>query len=320
MSKQTKIWLMIGVSLVLVGCLVFGSVMTMLKWDFSKLGTGKYETNTYEITEEFYDISIKTDTADILFTPADDNTCKVVCYEKESEPHAVSTQNGTLIVQAANEKAWYDHIGITIDTPKITVYLPEAAYGLLSIEESTGDIAIPNQFVFDGMDITTSTGDVKNEASVGGWLKIKTSTGHICVENASADTLDLSVSTGNVKAENVTCPGEMIVHVDTGKAKLTNVQCGKLTSTGDTGDLTMTNVTAAETFAIERSTGDITFDGCDAGEIFVKTSTGDVTGGLRSDKIFFAMTSTGKVNVPKSITGGRCEITTDTGDIEITVG
>ena len=38
-----------------------------------------------------------------------------------------------------------------------------------------------------------------------------------------------------------------------------------------------------------------------------------------SAKVFITETDTGKVEVPKSVTGGRCEIETDTGDIQITV-
>ena len=38
-----------------------------------------------------------------------------------------------------------------------------------------------------------------------------------------------------------------------------------------------------------------------------------------SDKVFLTETDTGKVDVPKSITGGRCEITTDSGDITVEV-
>ena len=33
----------------------------------------------------------------------------------------------------------------------------------------------------------------------------------------------------------------------------------------------------------------------------------------------FTKTDTGRVDVPKTVEGGRCEITTDTGDIKITV-
>ena len=41
MKKSTKVWLLIAACLVLVGSLLFVGVMTMLKWDFSKLSTVK---------------------------------------------------------------------------------------------------------------------------------------------------------------------------------------------------------------------------------------------------------------------------------------
>ena len=44
-----------------------------------------------------------------------------------------------------------------------------------------------------------------------------------------------------------------------------------------------------------------------------------LTGTLRTEKVFITASDTGKVNVPKTITGGRCEITTATGNIEIEV-
>ena len=67
MKKSTKIWLIIAASLVLIGLIIFAGVMSMVKWDFKKLSTVKYETNNYEITEEYRNISIVTNTADIVF-------------------------------------------------------------------------------------------------------------------------------------------------------------------------------------------------------------------------------------------------------------
>ena len=98
---------------------------------------------------------------------------------------------------------------------------------------------------------------------------------------------------------------------------MTGVTCKTLTSTGSTGKIALKNVIATDNFYVERSTGDVRLENCDAGEIRIKTSTGDVTGTLRSEKVFLAKTSTGKVRVPDTITGGRCEITTSTGDIDI---
>lgn len=314
---KTKIWLITAAALFLIGCLLIGGTMMALQFDFSKLSTTKFETNSYTVTEGFDRISMKTDTADIVFLPAEDGNCKVLCYEPANEKNTVAVQDGVLTIQTVNEKKWYDYIGIHFITPKITVYLPQSQYQALTIREDTGDITLPEGFTFGSLDITVSTGDILCGASVLEQAKIKTSTGKIHLENMSAGTLDLQVSTGDVSVADVVCSGDMALRVSTGKAVLTNLTCVNFTTTGNTGDLIMKNVTAAGRFSIARTTGDIRFDRCDATEITVTTDTGDVTGTLLSDKIFFATTDTGHVNVPKSTTGGKCEITTDTGNIKI---
>ena len=50
MSKGVKIWLIIAACLIVVGAIIFTGVMSVLKWDFKKLSTAKYQTNTYQIT------------------------------------------------------------------------------------------------------------------------------------------------------------------------------------------------------------------------------------------------------------------------------
>ena len=321
MNRSTKIWLIAAASLVALGIIIFGVIMSMLKWDFLKLGTAKYESNSYEIDDSFYNISIETDTADITFLPSEDVKCMVVCHESEKEKHEVTVQNDTLVINKTNNKKWYDHIhiGINFETTKITVYLPESEYSSLTIKESTGNVEIPGNFKFKSIDIFASTGDVKNSASVSDSLKIKTSTGKINVSGISAGSLDLSVTTGNIDAFDINCEGDIKIKVSTGKTKLTNVECNNIISDGDTGDIFLTNVIASEKLSVERSTGDVSFDGCDAGEIFVETDTGDVKGSLLSEKVFVVHTDTGKKDVPKTTFGGICEITTDTGDIIISI-
>ena len=86
-----------------------------------------------------------------------------------------------------------------------------------------------------------------------------------------------------------------------------------------TGNINLKNVISTETFSIERDTGNVKLESCDAAEIYVKTDTGNVEASFISDKIVIYETDTGKVSVPKSTTGGRCEVTTDTGNIKITI-
>ena len=319
MRTRTKVWLIMAASFVLVGGIIFVGVMSMLKWDFTKLSAVKYETKSYEITENFNNISIITETADVVFVPSENQKTSVVCHEQKNMKHSVTVQNGKLVIEIVDTRKWYEYIGINFGTPKITVYIPQGEYGALFVKSSTGNVEISKEFKFESIDISESTGSVTNYASASENIIIKTSTGNIRVENVSAGTLDLSVSTGGITVSNVTCEGNVKINVSTGKTNLTNIECKNVVSSGNTGAISLKNVIAAENFLIERSTGDVKFDGCDAAEIFVETDTGDVRGSLLSDKTFIVQTDTGNADVPKTATGGKCEITTSTGDISIRI-
>lgn len=280
MSKRTKLWLIIATCLVLVGCIILGGVMAVLKWDWSKLSTTRFVTNEYTISEKFSSIAIDTNTVDLTFAVSSDGVCKVECFENQKEMHTVTIRENTLQITRKNEKAWYDYIGIHFSSPRITIYLPQAEYGKLTIKESTGSIHIPGDFQFENVDIAVSTGDVNCASSVTETLKIE---------------------------------------VSTGKTSLTGLTCKNFVTTGSTGEVILKNVIATEAFSIKRSTGDVKLEGCDATEIRIETATGSVRGTLLTDKVFIVQTSTGNVNVPKTAAGGKCEITTGTGDINFSI-
>ncbi|MBR2903642.1 MAG: DUF4097 family beta strand repeat protein, partial [Clostridia bacterium] len=155
MSKK-KIWLILSACFMVIGVLIFVIVMSVYRWDFSKLSTVKYQTNTHEISESFRDISIDTATADVILKPTQEAGCKVVCVEEEKIQHTVSVQNDTLTVQVVDERAWYEHIGISFGKTSITVYLPQNAYDTLTIKESTGYVEIAKEFTFASVDVTSS--------------------------------------------------------------------------------------------------------------------------------------------------------------------
>ena len=320
MNKGIKV-LLIVVGVLVFACLVFFvGGMTMLQWDFNRLGGGKYETNTYEISQNFEDISIDVATDDISLVLSGDKGCKVVCYEQERLKHAVEANGKTLTISVDDTRKWYEHIGFfSLETPKTTVYLPKEQYASLLIRSSTGDIRIPKDFSFDTIDIAGSTGDVDCKASSKGTTTIKRSTGDILVSDASSGGFSLTASTGEIRLKSVSSEGEIALKVSTGKTSLTDVACKSLSASGSTGDIVLVHVVASGAFSIDRSTGDIMLEECDADTLRIKTSTGKVYGSLLSEKEFITHTSTGSVNVPKNTKGGKCEITTGTGDIDISV-
>jgi len=318
MSTTAK-WLLAAAALVILGLVIFAAAMSANGWDFTKLGTQKYDTHTYQISESFTNLSIKTTTANVLFAPSEDDSCKVVCYEQKNVEHAVSVQDGMLTVTVEDNREWYEHIGIGFQISKITVYLPQREYEDLSVINNTGNVEIPKNFAFESITVSESTGKVTCYACASRGIKLKASTGNIQVKNTSAGSLDLSTTTGSVTVSGVDCAGDAKVKVSTGSVKLTDVTCESLTSKGSTGSITLTNVIASEAFSIKTDTGSVRFDSCDASEIYVQTDTGSVTGTLLSDKVFFAESDTGSISVPKTTYGGRCEVTTDTGDIKLKI-
>ena len=272
-------WYITATILVAVGFVMFVAVMSINKCDFTKLSTVEYETNTYELTEDFSNIKIDLDTADIVFEKSEDDKCRVECYEDVNCRHEVKVEDGTLVISVDDQRKWYHNISLSFQGgAKIIVYLPKLEYNKLNINESTGDVRID------------------------------------CM---TFNDMELSVSTGDIVIDSVECVNDIKVKVSTGDVFLTDVTCSNLNSNGSSGDITLKKVIASEKFNINRSTGNVKFEDCDAAEIKVEVSTGSVKGNFLTSKIITAKSSTGDVDVPKNTEGGKCEITTSTGDIKI---
>ncbi len=338
MKKSIMISLIVAGALVLVGAGLFAGAMSAAEWDFGALQTTKYEPVTYEVTEDFSNISIQTIESSIEFRTAPDGKCKVECMESEYVTYSVSVHEGTLKITTKDTRQWYHNIGI-INTQRqnMIVYLPMEVYESLQIESNTGAVHTPSELLFGDVRIKLNTGMMKWESGVAHSMSVETDTGFVRIKSVNMDGV-LSVKTDTGRAEiNGTEAQSIQVETDTGKAIVTDAVAKSTlnvkTNTGnaelsgcravdifvetDTGKAKLTDVVASGKMDIETDTGDVNLDGCDAAEIEIDTDTGDVNGTLLTPKIVYAQSNTGRVEVPRATSGGICEITTDTGDIQI---
>lgn len=278
--KKIIIWIAAG--LMFLGIALFLGLGFYTSFDFTRLDSVKYITNTYDITDQFHSIDIDTVTADIEFRRSEDGQCRVVCYEREKMTHEVSVSNGVLEIAVNDSRSWFDHITVfNFETPVVTVYLPEGDYQSLKIDNTTGDLKLSGKWAVDELSLETTTGDIS--------------------------------------VTDISCKGDVFVHVTTGDIRLEDMTCKSLNAEGSTGDAVFTNVIAVAAMRVHRTTGDISLEKCDAEEIYINATTGDVTGTLLTSKVISAKATTGNVDVPKLTSGGRCEITTTTGDIRIDI-
>lgn len=325
---------LIVVGAVLAGCGLWGMDGA---WDLLS-GSGKLITTQETITGEFTDIHIDINWADLELLPSPDGTCyyKAATYDNMFCSHRV--ENGTLKIRQDDNRKWHQHIGIYWEKTSLQVYLPEDVYGQLTIQSDTSDVTIPADFTFENVTITTDTGDLTITCQVTQQLNMTSTTGDMTVRGVAPQSVTAAATTGDVYMQDITC-NDLSVSTSTGFCRilradvtkslsassttgdkyLADVQCGTLKLEATTGDSELRNVVVTGDARLESDTGDWELEGFDAANISIETSTGDVEGTLLSEKSFFTDTHTGDVEVPRTDSGGKCEITTDTGDIEIEI-
>lgn len=318
MKKVTVILLIIAAGLVVVGLALCAVGLALATGSLSWQGLSKQlTTNETVISEEISILDLNTSVSDVEILPATDGITKVVCYENPERPHEIFAENGKLTVRDTPVK-WYETItifGIGSYDPKLTVYLADTELESLTVNSSTGDVRVAKQISLGSATISATTADVSLASSVANTLSVSVTTGDIFLTDASCGDAIISCTTGKISLNNVRAKA-LTMKSSTGTIEASSVTCQSIFTESTTGDQSYRSLIVAEGLTMESGTGDIMLDGCDAAEAKINATTGDVTGRFLTDKIFFPNTTTGDVNVPRSMTGGPCEITTTTGDIE----
>lgn len=301
MSRNAKRWLIASVILVLLGVVVFVTAFLALGFDFKKISTQKYEKNTYELKEEFDNISIDISTAKVTLAVSEDGSCKVECLERAKEKSSVVIEDGTLVIQTVDTRKWYEKVfDFEFYKYVVSISLPKADYDSLQIGTDVGDVEVPGGLSFRSIDIACDTGNIMCNASASEQMEIRSDVGKISLSAIDTD-------------------GSINVKADTGDISFTDIKCGSFAAESNIGNVILKNVVSKGMFSAKTDTGDVKFDGCDGASVLISTDIGDVEGTFLTDKIIFAESSLGSVNVPKSTTGGQCEISADTGDIKIKI-
>ena len=344
MNRTLKAFL-IALALIVVGAvLAGGSLFVITETQDSFVEDKRLITTQETITEDFFNIEIDVLEANVTFFPSPDGTCY---YKVETHSDILCTatvENGTLYIRQEDTRKWYQRIGLGWMNNSLEVYLPKETYAQLTVNGDTSDITVSKGLTFANASILTSTGSINWYAEVHeqlnltcstGWvvvngtngkglrtpqtLTVLTSTGMVSLQNVTAQNISVTTSTGGCLLRNTRAQQKLYLSSSTGDHELVDVTCGSLELRSTTGDNELTNVVVAGDAKMESDTGDWELEGFDAANITITTDTGDVEGTLLSEKLFFTDTHTGDVEVPRTTSGGRCEITTDTGDIEIEI-
>ena len=298
MKRSTVVYLIFAAALMLggIGCFLGG--MIALDFDFTWLSDEESVRTEIVPDTPFTSIAIDVDTTDITFALAEDGICRVVCEETDLRYHRATVQNGTLQIYAEDRMKWYDYCLPMHLSLRVTVYLPLETYDSLRITTDTGDVFLRGA-VFDSVAVETDTGRVTGAVIADKWLNIETDTGNIQLDSITTSAISLVTDTGEIELDK-TRSRSMYIETDTGRVRLLDA-------------------VVSDVLQICSDTGDVLLEKCDAQTIRIETDTGDICGSLLTEKVFLVETDTGEIDIPNTSSGGRCELTTATGDIPITI-
>lgn len=319
MKRSKKVAIIAAGVMIAVGLSVSIGAAVSMNFDVDKINTLSFETNTYRIDEEISDISVNGAECDIRLIPSEDGICKVVCYESDKISHTVGVENNKLIVERHDNRKWYEHIGVYWGNMEIAIYLPQGEYDKLYAKNLSGDIIIPENFAFSSAEIRSTSGDVSFEAAVNEELSAKTTSGEVYIGNTALNKLTAVSTSGNVTVENVTSQGTFEVKAVSGDIDLSGVRCQRISVSTTSGEVDFSDTITTDGIRAESVSGNVEFYKCDASSLWIKTGSGDVSGTLLTEKRFLTDTSSGDVDVPRTASGGKCEITTTSGNIEFEI-
>lgn len=290
MNKAIKIVIIIGVSLLVVGCVIFVVAMSANGWDFSALSS-EYEKKTLVATEEKSvvvldfqnsDVQVKYDQVDYVSVEYSIAKGK---DGKELNAFDIVDENGKLsLVERRVVQTWF--FGFNVK-PTATLILPNALCDL-TVKTDNGKIVIDNS--------------VKGDF---GKVEFDTDNGEIDVRGDMTCS-SLTATTNNGK---ITFGGKLSVD-------------GDVKAESDNGKITVNGEVKARGVRLETDNGEVSSSAViNAENVYLKTANGGITvtlAGKNADYVVTAKTGNGSCNVVDSDSGSRTLVAkTGNGAIKI---
>ena len=340
MSKRRtfiKIFVILGLILLVAGLAVFVGGMTAGGWDFSILNTVRYTQKSYDaegavtsVHIEYSDASIYVEYSETAERVHIDYPVRLNERDEESAQIEITEEGGTLAVieHVDWEKNLFQwSLG---NSPAVRVVLPAGQNIALDLCTQNGSVSLnADGEALPSLDLHSNNGSI----SVSGTLTVaedasfQTDNGSVNVSGvAAAGDLTLRTSNGSVRAEN-TSADSLEARSSNGSLRLADIAAAdSLTAKTAHGSVELFGDITAKMLTVSTSAGDIAMrDGMiDAQEIAMTTELGSIEAegsafaGAQSDYTVLVSTGLGESNVSDSVGGNRkLTLSTGTGDIRV---
>ncbi len=269
-KKKRKILPIIAVALTVILLLTAVALfLPLIKNGFDKdalltsYGYFAVDSDTSAVSD-FESIKISEGFSDVIILPSETEDCLVRFTSIEGIHRYCEIGNdGTLYITYIDNRNWFEKLGgFWYEESMVTLYLPHNKYYKLEIDVKSSDVFVSNEFEFQCVEITTSSGDIDFQADVGDMnAKLKSTSGDITLSNISKGGFGIESSSGDVTLNNVHLCEKLIINNDDIANELNNIYDSFALSVGITvktvsGDVEINDVRTLDLF-IETTSGEI---------------------------------------------------------------
>lgn len=227
-----KVSFLIGIACIIAGGILFGVAI--------KTNAFKRDiiTNSYEISEEFNNISIDTKIFDfkIISSESSSNT-KIETKETEKNKISYIVEDDTLKINHESKARWIDNISILGSRYTVTITVPSKNFDIIDIKATTSDIKLEG-IMANKTTIHNTTGDVRIINTISSdKLEVALTTGDIYITKSDSKDIYLKTTTGDIYGDILT-PKKFTANTTTGDRRIPeSVENGEIctlkTTTGD---------------------------------------------------------------------------------------
>ena len=346
MSKRRtfiKIFVILGLILLVAGLAVFVGGMTAGGWDFSILNTVRYTQKSYDaegavtsVHIEYSNAAISVEYSETAETVHIDYPVRLNERGEETAQIEITEEGGALTV--VEHVDWQDSLfqwDIDLDfgddsARTVRVVLPAGQNIALDLYTQNGSVSLnADGEALPSLSLRSNNGSI----SVSGTLTVaedaafQTDNGSVNVSGISAaGDLTLRTSNGSMRAENISADS-LEARSSNGSLRLTDIAAAdSLTAKTNNGAIELLGDITAKMLTVSTSAGDIAMhDGMiDAQEIAMTTELGSIEAegsafaGAQSDYTVLVSTGLGESNVSDSVGGSRkLTLSTNLGDIRV---
>lgn len=315
-----KTALIIALIALVVGALILGIGWVLLQKNPIDKNVFKDKVYPFGIDELPNRIDISTVNSRVEFRTIEGDEWRVECVDKEKIYHKVELIDGVLTIKEIDDRQWYEHIGLfsNLRPQTVIVYLPEGTYGALNIGVVSGDISVPEGFVFSDVTLKSTSGDMSFASVATGAMNIKVTSGDIAISGSIGGALEVSGTSGDI-AISGNIGGAVEISGGSGDIEIKNATPTRITIQNTSGDIDLIDIECREVCEIENTSGGIELKRCDALSFNLVTTSGGIRGSILSAKTFDCKTTSGSVRTPADGNGGTFKAKTTSGDIKITI-